>query len=75
MDLFMLWILISLSFEMAAKIGFKNAAKKAKSVLLEPIMKLEVVTPDDYLGDVTGDLNKRRAICRKCNCESRIPGS
>jgi len=51
-----------LAFEMAAKIGFKNAARKAKSVLLEPIMKLEVVTPDDYLGDVTGDLNKRRAI-------------
>jgi len=51
-----------LAFEMAAKIGFKNSAKKAKSVLLEPIMKLEVVTPDDYLGDVTGDLNKRRAI-------------
>jgi elongation factor G len=51
-----------LSFEMAAKVGFRNSAKKAKSVLLEPIMKLEVVTPDDYLGDVTGDLNKRRAI-------------
>ena len=51
-----------LSFEMAAKIGFKNAARRAKSVLLEPIMKLEVVTPDDYVGEVTGDLNKRRAI-------------
>jgi elongation factor G len=51
-----------LSFEMAAKIGFKVAAKSAKSVLLEPIMKVEVVTPDDYLGDVTSDLNKRRAI-------------
>ncbi len=51
-----------LSFEMAAKIGFKNAARKAKSVLLEPIMKLEVVTPDEYVGEVTGDLNKRRAI-------------
>ncbi len=51
-----------LSFEMAAKIGFKVAAKKAKSILLEPIMKVEVVTPDDYLGDVTSDLNKRRAI-------------
>ncbi len=51
-----------LSFEMAAKVGFRNSAKKAKSVLLEPIMKLEVVTPEDYLGDVTGDLNKRRAI-------------
>ena len=51
-----------LSFELAAKIGFKNAARKAKSVLLEPIMKLEIVTPDDYVGEVTGDLNKRRAI-------------
>jgi elongation factor G len=51
-----------LSFEMAAKIGFKNAARKTKSVLLEPIMKLEVVTPNDYLGEVTGDLNKRRAV-------------
>ena len=51
-----------LAFEMAAKIGFKIAARQAKSVLLEPIMKVEVVTPEDYLGDVTGDLNKRRAI-------------
>jgi elongation factor G len=51
-----------LSFEMAAKMGFKAAARKAKSVLLEPIMKVEVVTPDEYLGDVTGDLNRRRAI-------------
>jgi elongation factor G len=51
-----------LSFEMAAKIGFREAARKANPVLLEPIMKVEVVTPDEYLGDVTGDLNKRRAI-------------
>ncbi len=51
-----------LSFEMAAKMGFKAAARKAKSVLLEPIMKVEVVTPDEYLGDVTGDLNRRRAL-------------
>jgi len=51
-----------LSFELAAKIAFKNAARKVKSVLLEPIMKVEVVTPDDYLGDITGDLNRRRAI-------------
>ena len=49
-----------LSFEMAAKIGFKSAARKAKSVLLEPIMKVEITTPDDYLGDVSGDLNRRR---------------
>ncbi len=48
------------AFELAAQIGFKNACKKAKSVLLEPVMKLEVVTPEAYLGDVTGDLNRRR---------------
>lgn len=53
-----------LSFEMAAKLGFKHAAQKAKAVLLEPIMKCEVVTPDDYLGDVTGDLTRRRAILK-----------
>ncbi len=51
-----------LSFEMVAKVGYKIAARKAKSVILEPIMKVEVVTPEDYLGDVTGDLNKRRAL-------------
>lgn len=55
----------SLSFEMAAKLGFKDAAKKAKAVILEPVMKVEVNTPDDYLGDVTGDLNKRRAVLRE----------
>ncbi len=49
-----------LSFELAAKIGFKEAARKAKTVLLEPIMKVEITTPDDYLGDVSGDLNRRR---------------
>lgn len=52
----------ALSFEICAKIGFKEAARKAKSVLLEPVMKIEVVCPDDYVGDVTGDLNKRRAV-------------
>ena len=51
-----------LSFELAAKVGFKNAARKVKSVLMEPVMKIEVVTPDKNVGDVTGDLNKRRAI-------------
>jgi elongation factor G len=50
----------SLSFEIAAKIGFKEACRKANPVLLEPIMKIEVVTPDDYMGDVMGDLNRRR---------------
>jgi elongation factor G len=50
----------SLSFELAAKIAFKTASKKAQSVLLEPVMKLEVVTPEEYVGDVVGDINRRR---------------
>ncbi len=49
-----------LSFEMAAKIGFKAAAAQAKPILLEPVMKMEVVTPEEYMGDIIGDLNKRR---------------
>ncbi|WP_457616710.1 elongation factor G [Lutibacter sp.] len=49
-----------LSFELAAKLGFKAAAKSAKAVILEPIMKLEVVTPEENMGDIVGDLNRRR---------------
>ncbi len=54
----------SLSFELAARLGFRNASRKAKPVLLEPIMSVEVVTPDEYTGPVTGDLNKRRGIMK-----------
>ena len=50
----------SLSFELAAKLGYKSAAKLAKSVIMEPIMKLEVLTPEENMGDVVGDLNRRR---------------
>lgn len=50
----------ALSFELAAKLGFKEAAKKASPVLLEPVMKLEVITPEENMGDIVGDLNKRR---------------
>jgi elongation factor G len=50
----------SLSFELCAKMGYREAAKKAKPILLEPIMSVEVVTPEDYMGDVMGDLNRRR---------------
>ncbi len=50
----------SLSFEIAARQAFREACKKAAPVLLEPIMSLEVVTPEEYMGDVIGDLNKRR---------------
>ncbi|HOZ90075.1 MAG TPA: elongation factor G, partial [Bacteroidia bacterium] len=50
----------ALSFEIAAKLAYKEACAKAKPILLEPIMKVEVVTPDEYMGDVMGDLNRRR---------------
>ncbi|HYG14812.1 MAG TPA: elongation factor G, partial [Bacteroidia bacterium] len=50
----------ALSFELAARGGYREACSKAKPVLLEPIMKLEVITPDEYTGDIMGDLNKRR---------------
>ena len=49
-----------LSFEMAGRLAFRHACPKAKPVLLEPIMSLEVVTPEDYMGDIVGDLNRRR---------------
>ena len=49
-----------LSFEICAQIAFKNACMKAKPILMEPIMKIEVVTPEENMGDVIGDLNKRR---------------
>ena len=49
-----------LAFKIAASIAFKEAAKQAEPVLLEPIMEIEVVTPEEYLGDVIGDLNSRR---------------
>ncbi len=52
----------ALSFELGAKMGFKAAASKFKKALLEPIMKVEVVTPDEYMGDIIGDLNKRRGM-------------
>ena len=49
-----------LSFEMAARMAFRHAYPKCHPVLLEPIMSLEVVTPEDYMGDIVGDLNRRR---------------
>jgi elongation factor G len=50
----------SLSFEICARTAFREAARSAGPVLLEPVMKMEVITPDEYMGDVIGDLNKRR---------------
>ena len=50
----------SLSFELAAKLAFKEASRAAKAVIMEPIMKLEVLTPEENMGDIVGDLNRRR---------------
>jgi len=54
----------ALSFELAARQGYKEAARKCKPKLLEPIMSLEVITPDEYTGPVTGDLNRRRGLMK-----------
>ncbi len=54
----------SLSFELAARLGFRTAAKKANPKILEPIMGVEVVTPDEFTGPVTGDLNRRRGLMK-----------
>jgi len=54
----------ALSFEMAARIGYKEAARQCAPKLLEPIMSLEVLTPDEYTGPITGDLNRRRGLMK-----------
>lgn len=59
----------SLSFEIAAGIAFREAYKKAEKLLLEPVMKVEILTPDNYVGDIASDLNKRRGHIE--NVESR----
>ena len=51
-----------MAFKIAGSMGFKEGARKASPVLLEPIMKVEVVTPEEYMGDVMGDLNRRRGL-------------
>ena len=61
-----------IAFELCAKDGFRAAAPKARPVILEPIMKLEVVTPDEYVGAVIGDLNRRRGMPK--GQEPRIGG-
>ena len=58
-----------MAFKIAGSMAFKEAAKRAKPVLLEPIMSIEVVTPEEYMGDVIGDLNSRRG--RVLNIERR----
>ncbi len=51
-----------LAFETAARKAFREAARKARPMLMEPIMKIEVTTPEEYFGQISGDLNSRRAI-------------
>ena len=51
-----------IAFKIAASMAFRQGAEKAKLVLLEPVMAVEIVTPDDYMGDVNGDLNRRRGV-------------
>ncbi|MBL0742390.1 elongation factor G [Chryseolinea lacunae] len=60
----------SLSFELAARIGFKEAASKCGPQLLEPIMSVEVMSPDEYTGSVTGDLNRRRGVMKGMDTRS-----
>ena len=60
----------SLSFELAGRLGFKDAAKKCSPHLLEPVMAVEVVSPDEYTGSVTGDLNRRRGIMKGIDSRS-----
>ena len=60
----------SLSFELAARIGFKEAAKKCGPQLLEPIMSVEVLSPDEFTGSVTGDLNRRRGVMKGMDTRS-----
>ncbi|MGB4206110.1 MAG: elongation factor G [Bacteroidales bacterium] len=61
-----------LSFEIAARVAFKEAARKAHAVLLEPIMNLEVVCPEEYIGEVTGDLNRRRANLERIEAKGNM---
>jgi elongation factor G len=63
----------ALSFELAARMGFKEAARKASPILLEPVMRVEVVSPEDYTGDIIGDLNSRRGMIE--GMESNEDGS
>jgi elongation factor G len=61
------------SFELCAKLAFRNASKKAGPELLEPVMMVEVTTPEDYMGDVIGDINSRRGIIQ--NMDNNVEGS
>ncbi len=63
----------ALSFELCARAGIRDAARKAGAILLEPVMSVEVITPEEYMGDIIGDLNSRRGIIEKM--ENNTDGS
>ena len=59
----------ALAFEVCAKIGFREALKNIDTAILEPIMKVEITTPDEYIGNVTGDLNRRRSVLEQIDAK------
>jgi elongation factor G len=61
----------AMSFELCAKYAYREACLKAKPVILEPIMKVEVVSPEEYTGDVVGDLNRRRGQLESMEMKSK----
>ena len=59
----------ALAFEICAKIGFRDALQKTNTAILEPIMHVEITTPDEYIGNVTGDLNRRRSVLEQIDAK------
>ena len=59
----------ALAFEICAKIGFRDALQQMETAILEPIMKVEITTPDEYIGNVTGDLNRRRSVLERIDAK------
>ncbi|MCQ2283856.1 MAG: elongation factor G [Bacteroidales bacterium] len=59
----------ALAFEICAKIGFREALQSSDTAILEPIMKVEITTPDEYIGNVTGDLNRRRSVLEQIDAK------
>ena len=59
----------AMAFEICAKIGFRDALQQMDTVILEPIMKVEITTPDEYIGNVTGDLNRRRSVLEQIDAK------
>ncbi len=59
----------ALAFEICAKIGFREAIREIETAILEPIMKVEITTPDEYIGNVTGDLNRRRSVLEQIDAK------